>query len=61
MLKSLKRFVILVVITLSFMVGGCRSFCYNESRDEQWITQQIKNGSLTEAEANEIRNQMKNN
>ena len=60
MLKSIKKASLLIVVAGSlFISGGCKSYNFNDSKDDQWIEQQIKNGTLTEAEAQEIREQAK--
>lgn len=60
MLKSIKKASLLFLVAGSLLIcDGCKSYNYNDSKDEQWLQQQIQNGSLTEAEAQEIREQAK--
>ena len=62
MFKSIKRITIIICISISCCLlpsAGCRSFNYHQSDDEKWLIEQVEKGYLTEEEAEQIRQEWK--
>lgn len=55
MSKSIKRFCLVICITVSCYMSGCTSSApYHEGSGKQWIMEQVEKGNLTQEEANEL-------
>ena len=63
MKTMLKAFVCTSVLSVSLMFGttGCSmENDYHQSKDEQWLIEQVEQGYLTQEQADAIREQQKN-
>lgn len=63
-MKKLKRYIVILasVTVLATTPVGCsgRTDDYHQSRDEEWLIEQVEQGYLTQEQADAIREQQKN-